>query len=83
MSEELSDNRVFWASDAVEYLVGRRIKAIRYLTDKEMADLGFSKSCVVLVLDDDNCLYPSRDDEGNDAGALFTTYRTLPVIPTV
>jgi hypothetical protein len=40
---------------------------------------------VVLTLDDGTQLYPAADDEGNNAGALFTTLAdldTIPVVPT-
>jgi hypothetical protein len=52
-------------------LVGRKIKSVRWLTDKEVDSFGFNRSAIILFLDDGTSLVPSRDDEGNDAGALF------------
>jgi hypothetical protein len=37
----------------------------------------------MLELDDGTVLFPASDDEGNDAGALFTANDKLPVIPTI
>ena len=42
----------------------------RYLTDEEMDAFGWRYRCIVLTLDDNTLIFPSRDDEGNDAGAL-------------
>jgi hypothetical protein len=39
--------------------------------DRDVEALGWDRSAVMLVLDDGTLLYPSSDDEGNDAGALF------------
>lgn len=60
-----------WEDRAKKALVGRTIVGARYLTRKEMADLGWSKSVLVMTLDDGSLLYPSMDDEGNDGGAMF------------
>lgn len=51
-------------------LVGRTIKSVGYLTPAEIEEQGWDRSCVVITLDDGTMLYPSADDEGNDAGAL-------------
>jgi hypothetical protein len=48
-----------------------------------MENLGWDKSGIVLMLDDGTYIYPSRDDEGNGAGALFTSHADLPVIPVI
>ena len=52
-------------------LIGKRILNVRYLSQEEREALGWHQSCVVLELEDDVLLFPSRDDEGNGAGALF------------
>lgn len=51
-------------------LVGRRIVAVRWQDPQEAMNCGFSSTPIVLQLDDGTLLYPMRDDEGNDAGAL-------------
>ena len=73
-----------WGDQATALLVGRTIKEVRYFTEKEREDLGWHSRPIALLLDDGTWLWPSRDDEGNDAGALFTTddeLMTIPVIP--
>ena len=53
---------------------GRKIKAVRALTQKEMANLGWDRVRVLpvgIVLDDGTVLVASRDEEGNGPGAMF------------
>jgi hypothetical protein len=71
-----------WVKAAEKSLKGRTIVAVRWLTQQEADDLGWGSRAPVLVLDDGNMVYPSADDEGNDAGALFLNSgatKTLPV----
>jgi len=72
-----------WGGQATKALVGKKIVAARYLNDDEVESLGWFKSAIVLMLDDGTYIYPSRDDEGNGAGALFTSRNDLPVIPVI
>jgi len=72
-----------WSEKASKLLVGRTIRSVRYLTEEEQKDLYWSSKAIVLFLDNGTCVFPSRDDEGNDAGALFTTDNNLPTIPVV
>lgn len=81
----IPENQVIphWEQKAASVLVGRKIKAVRYLTQKEVESLGWYSRSVVIELDNGVLVWPSSDDEGNDAGALFTTDEradTLPVI---
>mgnify|MGYP007089739077 CR=1 FL=1 len=72
-----------WEAKASTVLVGRKIKAVRYLLPEEVQNLGWYSRSVVIELDNGVLVWPSSDDEGNDAGALFTTddrADTLPVI---
>ena len=72
-----------WSKEVGEKLIGRKIVAVRYMTDKERKEQWWSKSAVVIRLDDGSALYPMSDDEGNDAGAIATMYEDLPVIPAI
>tara|TARA_R110002074_G_scaffold64529_2_gene154061 strand:- start:1241 stop:1489 length:249 start_codon:yes stop_codon:yes gene_type:complete len=72
-----------WEKDVRKLLLNRTIVKVRYLTDEEVEDLGWYAKAIVLHLDDGTLIYPSRDDEGNDAGALFTTNEDLPTIPVI
>ena len=56
-----------------ESLIGRKIVGARYMTKEEAEEWGFYSQPIVLLLDDRNFIFPSRDDEGNDAGALFSS----------
>jgi len=58
-------------AETIDRIVGRAIVKIRYMTVKEADDLGWEQVAPVLVLDDGTQLFPSRDSEGNGAGALF------------
>ena len=64
----------------IEMLIGRTIKNVRYMTKAEAEKLGWEQVPVVLELDDGNIIFPSRDDEGNDGGALFSNLEDLPTI---
>ena len=72
-----------WGDKVAKELVGRAIVAVRYLTVEEREELGWSWRSIVIQLDDGTLLWPSQDDEGNGAGALFTTLKHLPTVPVV
>lgn len=72
-----------WLARVAPALKGRTIANVRYTTDAEMRQMMWGQAAVVLVLDDGTELWPSRDDEGNNAGALFTTIQGLETIPVI
>lgn len=72
-----------WGAMCVEKLVHRRIVEVRYLTDEEMKMLGWYEKSLAIFLDDGNYFFASSDDEGNGAGALFTSYDDMPTIPVI
>jgi hypothetical protein len=79
----IKDTNKYWTETATNLLKGRKIVRARYLTNKEAETLGWDYRCVVIELDNGLMIYPSMDDEGNNAGALFTTdpkVQTLPVL---
>jgi hypothetical protein len=59
------------AEKAQSILLNRKIVEVRYLTDDEQNSLGWYAKSILLKLDDGTLVYPSMDDEGNNAGALF------------
>jgi len=65
------ENNNYWENYARKHLEGRTIVDVRYLTDQEMKGMGWHNKSIVLELSDGSLLFPSSDDEGNDAGALF------------
>jgi hypothetical protein len=72
-----------WGQEAKKALVGRKIVAVRYMTEEELTDHGWERSPLVMFLDDGTAIYPSSDDEGNGAGALFTTSKQFEIAPVI
>jgi hypothetical protein len=60
-----------WVKDAEKAFLGKTIVGVRYMTQAECDEMGWRSRPLVLALNDGNLIWPSRDDEGNDAGALF------------
>lgn len=79
----MTDLEKKWTKIAADQLVGRRIVLVRYMKEKEAQEMGWGGRPIVLVLDDGNLIYPAMDDEGNDAGAMFTNNEEQPVLPTL
>lgn len=59
-----------WLAKAAEVLCGRKIVNVRYMRESESEMLGWYSKSLVLTLDDGTLIFPSADDEGNDAGAI-------------
>lgn len=76
-------NEKGWIEVARKMLLGRKIMDVRYLSKEEADELGWDTRCVVMQLDDGNLVYPSQDDEGNGAGALFTNDKKNPTLPVL
>jgi len=72
-----------WAKIASDMLVGRKIVLVRYMSEDERESMGWHTRPIVLQLDDGNMIYPSSDDEGNGAGAMFTNSKKQPVLPVI
>jgi len=63
-------------------LVGKTIKAVKWLDpDNSFKVFGWDRQPCEIHLDDGTILTPSADDEGNDAGVLFTNLRKFQVLP--
>lgn len=59
-----------WLKKANNILLNRTIVHVRYMDDEEMQLTGFYHRPLVIQLDDGTIFYSSKDDEGNDAGAI-------------
>ena len=70
-----------WEKVASDQLLGKKIVTVRYFTTEEAEDMGWTGRPVAFQLEDGLWVYPSRDDEGNDGGALFTSHDKEPVLP--
>ena len=80
-----AEARKRWTAEAKKHLLSRKIIGVKYMSDSEQKDCVWSNAAVVLLLDNGTLVWPSADDEGNDAGALFGISEsgediTLPVL---
>jgi hypothetical protein len=79
-----ADIREHWGNLASNFLVGKTIRRVRYLNDQERDDIAWEKSALIIEFTDGHWIIPMRDDEGNDAGCLWTSsHSKLNVIPTI
>jgi hypothetical protein len=66
----MSDTIQHWTNEASRILLNKKIVQVRYMTEQEQQVFGWQHKAVVIQLDDNTLVFPSKDDEGNDAGAL-------------
>lgn len=79
-----ADIREHWGNLASNFLVGKTIRRVRYLNDREKEDIGWNKSGLVIEFTDGHWVLAMSDDEGNEAGSLWTSSQSkLNVIPTI
>lgn len=79
-----ADLREHWGNLASNFLVGKTIRRVRYLNDRESEDIGWTKNGIVIEFTDGHWIVPMNDDEGNEAGSLWTSSQSeLNVIPTI
>lgn len=76
-------NQRQWISEIEAKLVGKKITGIRYMSAREVEHFGWYDKAVIIQLEDGGELMASADDEGNNAGAIFTNYEGLEVIPVM
>jgi len=79
----MSETKKKWEAQCRKNLVGKKIVGVRYMNDEEVKNHAWYRAALVILLDDGSYFYPSADDEGNDAGALFTSFKDLPTIPVI
>ena len=70
-----------WTEEVEKLLVGRKIVKIEWMDNKEAEECGWYSRPICMLLDSGVWIYPMRDDEGNDGGALATSSDSTPVIP--
>jgi len=77
--EEITAN---WQSKVNKHLVGKKIVKVEWLDPgKTHRIFGWDHQPCEIHLDDGTILTPSQDDEGNNAGSIFTNIRGLECIP--
>ena len=81
MNEELKNHKVQWLKKLQKFLVGKKITKIEYLDPKKSMNIyGWDYQPFEIHLEDGVILTPSADDEGNNAGAIFTNIQGFEVI---
>ena len=68
----MKDKNIYWQSLVDKHLVGRTIVKVEWLNPKDTKRLlGWDYQPCELHLDNGTIITPSKDDEGNDGGALW------------
>jgi hypothetical protein len=80
---QYEDITIKWEERCAELLVGKTIKSVRYMYTAEKKDMCWFKKSLVIFFTDGSFIFPSSDNEGNDAGAYFTSITGMEVIPTL
>lgn len=70
-----------WSGDATKIFKGKVVDKIEYLTDEEAEEMGWFHTAPVILFTDGHWIMAGADDEGNDAGALFTSSKKMITIP--
>ena len=73
----------YWTELIAKHLVGRKITKVEYLPTEEMEENMWYKRPIAIRLDNGHWIVPMMDDEGNDGGAMSTTFRGLTTIPVI
>lgn len=72
----------YWQDLVNKHLVGKYIAKVQWLNPKDSKKLlGWDYQPCEIHLNDGTIITPSADDEGNNAGALFTNIQELPCCP--
>lgn len=72
-----------WSSKANKVLKGLIIEKVRWMTPKEVIEYGWMGSAPVIEFTNGIFIIASMDDEGNDAGSLFTNHKDLSILPRI
>jgi hypothetical protein len=78
-----ADYKKIWSRKANKILKGLTVKKIRWMTEKEVKEYDWLGSAPVIEFTDGTIIIASMDDEGNDAGALFTNDSECSVLPRI
>jgi|APGre2960657404_1045060.scaffolds.fasta_scaffold47761_2 hypothetical protein len=78
-----TDYAKVWGEKAKALLLHKRIVNVRYLTQEEADDMGWDERTVAFQTHDGLWFFPSRDDEGNGGGALFTSDEKQSCLPVI
>ena len=73
----------YWTEKIAKHLVGRKITKVEYIPTEEMEENMWYKRPIAIRLDNGHWIVPMMDDEGNDGGAMSTTFKDLSTIPVI
>ena len=73
----------YWTELIADHLVGRTITKVEYIPRDEAEENMWYKRPVSIQLDNGHWITPMMDDEGNDGGAMSTTFTKLGTIPVI
>tara|TARA_R110002012_G_C11210137_1_gene561106 strand:- start:107 stop:367 length:261 start_codon:yes stop_codon:yes gene_type:complete len=73
----------YWTELIAKHLVGKKIVKVEYLPKKQLEEFMWHKRPITIHLDDGSIIAPQMDDEGNDGGAMLTTFDELGTIPVI
>ena len=78
------ENNQYWTKIAENVLLKRKIVKVEYMSSREAKESMWYSRPVCFLLDNGKWLYPMRDDEGNDGGAIGVASKdgsdTFPVL---
>ena len=78
----MKNKNKYWQDLVNKHLVGKYITKVQWLNPKDSKELlGWDYQPCEIHLNDGTIITPSADDEGNNAGALFTNIQDLPCCP--
>lgn len=77
------DYQKIWSKNATKAMKNLVVKQVRRMSQKELDDYGWRRSAPVIEFTNGLKIIASMDDEGNDAGALMSNLRDLPVLPII
>ena len=78
----MKNKNKYWQDLVNKHLVGKYITKVQWLNPKDSKKLlGWDYQPCEIHLNDGTIITPSADDEGNNAGALFTNIQDLPCCP--
>ena len=72
-----------WEKDCSDFLKGKVVKKVRYMTKSEADATGWFSRPLIIEFSDGTYVMPMADDEGNDGGAMYTSDKELSVIPVM
>jgi hypothetical protein len=72
-----------WNKKVGDFLIGKTIKSVRYMTNEEMEDFMWYRKPVIIDFTDGSWIIPQSDDEGNNGGALYTSDEKMSIIPAI